>query len=66
MYSVWMYDNKQYLLHFKIPKTTLVCIIITSAKIIHLNIHLGYRDEMHHAKNRGNKEIAILSRILAQ
>ena len=28
----------------------------------------GCRDEMHHAKNRGNKEIplAILSRILAQ
>ena len=29
---------------------------------------MGYRDEMHHAKNHGNKEIplALLSRILAQ
>ena len=40
---------------------------ITSAKIIQLK-EWGCRDEMHHAKNRGNKEIrlAILSRILAQ
>ena len=40
---------------------------ITSAKIIQVN-EWGCRNGMHHAKNRGNKEIplAILSRILAQ
>ena len=39
-------------------------LLYTSAKIIQLNMDVG----MHHAKNRGNKEIplAILSRILAQ
>ena len=40
--------------------------IYTSAKIIQLNEKMDVR--MHHAKNRGNKEIplAIPSRILAQ
>ena len=59
--------DEVYILKYKTCHYHYILYMYTSAKIIQLNVW-RCRDEMHYAKNRGNKEIplAILSRILAQ